>query len=970
MLNTFPIEWIVLCVFIIDLSFTLIAFAKIPQGHFLRNYFVTFLSITTIWLLSNFITVYNMSPFFARLSYALGAFAYASCFILVIAFSKQHKIRKALLALLYSIATIMFCASLLGFLFTVQVINNNFRITYNNWFILYLSNILLYSLIIIFRFIRSVKKFDGLLRQQAKYMLLGNIAFASFSAIFSFVLPAFGIENKTFYFLDTCSSLFFVVAASYAIIKHRLMDIDLAQRKIAGKLLYVILLLIPFGILATLLRNTPWYVVNGIIFFAGVLLFPYFHTWIIKSTEPVLLGPFKYLIELEKAMYGEQIIATRKEVASIIVTRIQELIGVKKILFVILDSESQMFYPLKERGFDRKAISMLGLTIHSPLIDVLESEGEPVSYEDVYSKRENKKYLKAAEQMKSMDVVEGFPVYKDEVIVGALFLGEKEDGKIYNSQDIRLLKEKLEEVEISLKLVFFIEKEAARNLEELEGEKRKYQQHLIDAARRMTNIKEIPALSKEVAHIMARTVNSEYTAIYLYDPTSRTYLYTYGITNGHTDIPQSVKGGHYLLKVLREREEAIVYKEVKRWAEEQKTYDMNNTEELMRLLNAEMIFPLIFDRLLGFVVIGKKRNRNKELHLDYNTNDKTIGVLITQHAAQAIQNAVYSKKSITDNLTHLYTREYLDMCLNEEVIKVINNGGTVSYIMVDIDYFKKKNDTYGHQFGDLILKLVAEYLMNESGRRPSDVVCRYGGEEIGIISPNTDLDGAKIFAERVRVGLNKALSDERIKRELTQVLPARKAAELMEKHKTFSATTVSIGIGCFKSEGEEEEFTTHDIDTIRNEIIYRADKGLYKAKHGGRNQVCAGKEFYKGEEGSEAEIHKMKVVSVIDTKLLSVLAEAINIPGLEIDNRGTLMSIEEIPDGCNVLLLDIDTIQIDIHDVVAFGKEKNIHVAAITANVEKRNELVSIGTRVFFSPVVTAEVSDWMRSIAYGDIGL
>lgn len=170
------------------------------------------------------------------------------------------------------------------------------------------------------------------------------------------------------------------------------------------------------------------------------------------------------------------------------------------------------------------------------------------------------------------------------------------------------------------------------------------------------------------------------------------------------------------------------------------------------------------------------------------------------------KNALLQKMSITDALTKVYNRRYLSQRLNEEISKVKRYGYTVSCMMLDIDYFKKINDRYGHQEGDRALKGLASLL--KKNIRNVDLISRYGGDEIIILFPHTDLKGASIVTERLR----------------------KKVEEYnFGNSKSPLRFTVSIGFVSFDKE-----------DSLSEDSLMRAmDKQLYKAKQTGRNKVCA-----------------------------------------------------------------------------------------------------------------------------------
>ena len=164
------------------------------------------------------------------------------------------------------------------------------------------------------------------------------------------------------------------------------------------------------------------------------------------------------------------------------------------------------------------------------------------------------------------------------------------------------------------------------------------------------------------------------------------------------------------------------------------------------------------------------------------------------------------KLATVDGLTDLYNHRYFQDTLKQQIETSRRYSSNVSLIIIDIDFFKKFNDTYGHQAGDAVLKQVAQVL--KKNVRTSDVVCRYGGEEMSIILPNTNYKEARINAERIC----KAVAETKFKLNATDE----------------SNVTISLGVSTFPEHGE-----------IPKDLIETADRGLYRAKENGRNQVGA-----------------------------------------------------------------------------------------------------------------------------------
>ena len=160
--------------------------------------------------------------------------------------------------------------------------------------------------------------------------------------------------------------------------------------------------------------------------------------------------------------------------------------------------------------------------------------------------------------------------------------------------------------------------------------------------------------------------------------------------------------------------------------------------------------------------------------------------------------------AIKDPLTELYNRRFLDEALSRELLIAERKRVKVCVAMIDIDHFKKVNDTYGHPTGDAILKQVARYLVGMMRR--SDIVCRYGGEEMLVVMPDCDLaEGAK-KANALREGI--------------------KALTLRSDGVEIPSVTASIGVALYP-----------DHATDRVELVAAADQALYQAKRTGRDRV-------------------------------------------------------------------------------------------------------------------------------------
>ncbi len=161
-------------------------------------------------------------------------------------------------------------------------------------------------------------------------------------------------------------------------------------------------------------------------------------------------------------------------------------------------------------------------------------------------------------------------------------------------------------------------------------------------------------------------------------------------------------------------------------------------------------------------------------------------------------------QSIRDGLTNLFNRHFMEISLDREVRRATRNNTDLSILMLDVDHFKKFNDTHGHEAGDCILREVSEVFRQSV--RSEDIVCRYGGEEFVIILPETSQDAAMERAEAIR----KRVGQVRVH----------------FRSEVLGELTISIGVATHPQSG-----------TTLDELLRSSDRALYAAKRAGRDQV-------------------------------------------------------------------------------------------------------------------------------------
>jgi diguanylate cyclase (GGDEF)-like protein len=173
------------------------------------------------------------------------------------------------------------------------------------------------------------------------------------------------------------------------------------------------------------------------------------------------------------------------------------------------------------------------------------------------------------------------------------------------------------------------------------------------------------------------------------------------------------------------------------------------------------------------------------------------------------RDALESANRTQDGLTGLANRRQFDVTLGNEFSRAMRHADTLAFIMIDVDYFKQYNDVYGHSAGDEVLRAVSRLIRALTPKRPGDLSARYGGEEIGILLPNTGIDGAHAVAERIREAIEQL--------------------RMAHSGSPYGFVSISAGVATLSPRRGEH---------LASMLVEAADKALYAAKSEGRNRVC------------------------------------------------------------------------------------------------------------------------------------
>ncbi|MFC1484930.1 diguanylate cyclase [bacterium] len=687
---------------------------------------------------------------------------------------------------------------------------------------IYFAILTIYALTYLFLNMQNLKTIK---QNQARYIFWGFVIGFSggcmaFPPVFNINIAPIGIYLTPFYIITT----------TIAIIKHRLMDINLAWRYLAKYIVYYVL-------------NTMIFI--GFYFLVKTLFFSSLHSLFYTFIFAVFFIPSskeQFLKKINNILFKKQnkVWQELKQIAKN-TTHSYQMRDIIDILIIpvpeALDLTHSAYYELAEDPELYKlfltndgASIPSDIKIDNPVIEFLKKEKRKIYKEDIIALGINQKLI---EYLKKLPYELYFPIFFNNELIGIVCYGKKKDNIIYHKQDIEYLDNIITKTQndiINVKMVEMLSKKYADEFTKIF--KNKYTDELLEAVQRLERVKTKEEFREVMDIVIYTGIGASGITIYLYNEETEKYEYQKITTRvdehkkerRHVNLEREIYYKHLnpIQKTIKEKEPIIAYlKKRKRILKTQDIYEaskkleMKELEDMAKLLksiNAVLVAPLGEINFLGFIVFGSKVDGE-------NYTDEEIKVLtfLLKTAQNILSNLYFKEKALTDELMGIYNKRYLHRQLQEEVAYTLIKGQSLSYIMIDIDHFKKYNDTCGHPVADELLKKMGNFMKHAI--RPTDEVFRYGGEEIGITLPNTTREEVKILAERIRedIKTNEAL------------------LELEKKNK--QKVTISIGTATLKEDESIDDMTNREIRTIKNKMIEVADAYLYKAKENGRDRV-------------------------------------------------------------------------------------------------------------------------------------
>ena len=320
---------------------------------------------------------------------------------------------------------------------------------------------------------------------------------------------------------------------------------------------------------------------------------------------------------------------------------------------------------------------------------------------------------------------------------------------------------------------------------------------IYENTRTLASILDVEGIVREVIRIMSQTLGYQYAAIVQQDKWGHFY-YRARAETGHT---------HYQFRAIPETDADLISR-VSSMAEAVRLKEVADRDDYVPLCKqaaSAMLVPMVAHGQSKGVLIAESIAHNF-----YTDRDVQQLTSVARSASLAIENAELHRRTeeltTIDELTGAYNYRYFVHVLEEEKKRSLRYDLPLSIIMVDIDWFKKINDSYGHEAGNKVLKALSGVI--KQCIRDVDIFTRYGGEEFAIVLPQTPLSEASRIGERIR---------SQVEQTIIEVDELRKLK-----------ITVSVGVSAFPENGKSHE-----------ELVSLADQALYRAKGSGKNLVCS-----------------------------------------------------------------------------------------------------------------------------------
>jgi len=338
------------------------------------------------------------------------------------------------------------------------------------------------------------------------------------------------------------------------------------------------------------------------------------------------------------------------------------------------------------------------------------------------------------------------------------------------------------------------------------GETYTHRQTLLSFTNRMGNILNLDQLSTEMLQALSKAIRITHAVLMIEDPGSSLFTVRTVYPEGKDKVDNEfvLSFDSPVVTWLEKDSQVLTLSQIDNMPQFKGLWE--GERENLHKSHLELYCPLkSHGKLVG--ILGLSGKHSNQI---FNQEDIELVLSVANQAGVIVENAqLYSQAmtwAITDGLTRLYNHRHMHECLDKEIARDERFGTNFAVIMLDVDFFKTYNDTYGHLAGDEVLASISRCIQNSI--RNIDIPFRYGGEEFAVLLPETDAEGAYRVAERIR-------------------------EKIQEKgFKGRASVTASLGVASWPTDGLTKE-----------QLLLSADRALYAAKETGRNRTCGPNDF-------------------------------------------------------------------------------------------------------------------------------
>ena len=743
---------------------------------------------------------------------------------------KIYNDKKKEICIYYGIATVMFIAVLLFpnlFIPYVEIAFTNFYYPKPN--IIYyvytfqFAYLISYSMGLLFK-AKNNTKYSLLEKNQLKYLILGcSVGFLGGSMAF---FPVFGINIPP---IGIYLTPFYIFTVSYAIINHNLMDIDLAWRKLAKNVFYYCIFAVYVALLSFILFNFKlnYYGYAAIVFVSFFLLYS-----VSEKLKVLLYNLFlgKYHKVWEKLKAAAKIKSDEYEqpiIVNILALDIPKAINLTYAAYYELKNPSKKYEILTTT--DKKYYASTGSATDSVSKDIL---FESKLVEELYERKsflylehlaKDEKNKELVEILKDLKVDLSYPIFDNEVLVGILVYGKKQNNAVFHGEDLEILRDIIKDAEYQINNIYKINHISEKILTKY---KTTYQVQLLEESKRLGDIRDLTKFCEHSRKLVNRLLNASETNFWIYNEDKKIYIKHVLNEDGVLVPSEILPETNYLITYLNDIKDMVLTIDLEKLAKNSHLKDLEEAADTARNMNATIIIPLIdVSHLLGFLTVSNRPNKEQK----YSHDDFLLLSFICDKIQSTLAHIYTNQKAYIDNLTGMYARISLDYSLESEITKSVKEGTPLCCAFIDANGFSFFNDMCGYFEGDMILKVMATRLMRVL--RPTDRCYRWGGDEFVVIFGGTDIEGSKRAAERISEEFG---NDRKIK----------KAEKIFARDLTFS-----IGVSIYNPKKGDTQYTIPEIEALSEMLLARAIKAMKKAKKKAkkldpeRSVVCVDKEF-------------------------------------------------------------------------------------------------------------------------------